>query len=94
MNTFTALMQRATCVIAPYHKAVQETTRVLYKGIPTWKKQSTGKCKAAGSVSSKNWAATACMLLFWHLGWAHKLLFMASIIFLGAVQQGWHSNHL
>lgn len=79
---------------APYHKAVQEPTRVLYTGVPIGEKQSTAKCKAAGSMSSKSWAATACMLLFWHLGRAHKLLFMASIIFLGAVKQQWHSNHL
>lgn len=75
---------------APYHKAVQGPTRVS----PIWEKQSTGKCKAAGSMTSKSWAATASMLLFWHLGWAHKLLFMASIIFLGALKQQWHSNHL
>lgn len=31
---------------APYHKAVQETTHVLYAGILTWQ-QSTGKRKAA-----------------------------------------------
>lgn len=67
---------------APYHKVVQGTTHVLYIGVPT----CTGKCNAAGSMTSESWAATACMLLFWHLEWARKLLFKTSIISLGAVE--------